>query len=126
MLARSDPVELISCPNCLAVYGDVQGECPSCGADGHGEGAEHEFDGTTRAAIASLGGLYGGILECGPGVHLLWCEAGVCRVDELTGLVWKARVGRRVDALSHDEVSVRITSGGREVVLDLADGAASG
>ena len=44
-------MELVRCPNCLSVYGDVQENCPSCSADHGGQGAEIEFDGEIRAAL---------------------------------------------------------------------------
>jgi len=116
------PVELIRCPNCALVYGDVQDDCPTCGADSSGEGAEIEFDGATRAAIVGLGGLYGGILEAPGDAHLLWCERGVCLVDA-TGLAWKSRVSARVEAVVFvGGDGVRVTTGRGEVVLGLQDG----
>ncbi len=115
-------MELIRCPNCLSVYGDLQDECPQCEADSAGEGGRIEFDGTARSAIASLGGVYGGILD-GPGEQvLLWCEHGVCLYDPMAGLVWKSAGVGKVENVALATDVVRVQARGREIELDLADG----
>ena len=116
-------MELVACKNCLHVYGDVQDECPVCGADDMGNGAEVELDGTTRMAVQSLGGVYGGILPgMQAGAHLLWCESGVVLYEEERGFVWKARLHGRVDEVSPGVDGVVVTVGRSEVRLDLEDG----
>lgn len=116
-------MELVSCKNCCAVYGDVQDECPTCGADALGHGAEVELDGATRNAVRSLGGTYGGILAGPqPGAHYLWCESGVCLYEEERGLVWKAELWSRIDDVSPRKQTVRVKIGRIEVLLDPEDG----
>jgi hypothetical protein len=115
-------MELVRCPNCLAVYGDVQENCPTCHADHSGQGAEIEFDAEVRSALNSLGGIYGGILEGPPGPWVLWCERGICLVEAAGFLLWKTRIQNKVEnvVLEHDRV--RITTPLGEVHLDLAEG----
>ena len=115
-------MELVRCPNCLSVYGDVQETCPNCSADHAGQGAEVEFDGEIRAALSSLGGIYGGILEGPPQPWLLWCERGVCLVDPVGFLLWKARVHAKVDNVVLEEDHVRVTTASGVVRLDRAEG----
>lgn len=119
-------MELVTCPNCLAVYGDVQTECSLCGADPQGEGAELEFDSGTRAAIAGIGGLYGGILAAGAGTHLLWCARGVCRVDDEIGLVWATRTRALLESVNLEGEIVRLSTARGVARIDLADGTKSG
>lgn len=115
-------MEFLVCPNCRSGYGDIQARCPNCGADHEGGGAEIEFDVTTRAAIGRLGGVFGGILEAGPGRHLVWCRRGVCRVNEETGLVWETAVAGAVDTLVHAGERVRIGTRRGDVWVDFEDG----
>ncbi len=116
-------MQLIRCPNCLSVYGDVQSACPACDADPEGVGAEVELDVTTRTAIARLGGVYGGILEAPGGRHLIWCETGVCLVENETGFRWHANLREQVDGLSFDEEAIRAETKSGDVLLGWEDGA---
>ena len=115
-------MELITCANCRSVYGDVQGQCPHCDADPEGEGAAVEFDGATRTAIASLGGVFGGILPGPDETYLLWCARGVCLFSELTGLVWHSPLYGRVEEAGFAAGAVRARVRGRAVELRLEDG----
>ncbi len=115
-------MELVRCPNCLSVYGDVQDSCPNCSADHSGQGAEIEFDSQIRAALTNLGGIYGGILEGPPGPWVLWCEKGVCLVDPEGYFLWKARVHGKVDNVVLKDKAVHVTTSGGEVRLDRQEG----
>ncbi len=92
-----------------------------------GEGADIEFDGATRTAIASLGGVYGGILS-GPllpgtgATHALWCARGVCLYSELAGLVWSTPLAARVEEVSVREATIEVIASGRPVTLSAEDG----
>ena len=120
-------MELVTCANCRSVYGDLQDECPHCGADHSGEGAEVEFDGATRTAIASLGGVFGGILSgpylAGTGsTHALWCARGVCLYSETCGLLWFTAVRGKVEELSVRQETLEVIASGRSVTLLAEDG----
>ena len=115
-------MELRSCRNCLSVFGDAQSECPLCGADEGGLGAEVEFDGEARSAVARLGGLYAAILPAPPSSFVLWCARGVCRLDETVGLAWSAEVAGRVEDVRIADGRVHVDGGGRSLTLSLADG----
>jgi hypothetical protein len=114
-------MELVTCPNCFAVYGDAHARCPSCEADQRGEGGRVALDVTARAAVARLGGLWGGILEWDD-QFLLWCARGVCLWSEGTGLVWERAVGARVDGVQLGETTVRVTRGERALEVSRVDG----
>ncbi len=114
-------MSFVTCPNCLAGYGAVQGECPTCGADVHGDGARVEFDRATRTAIQRLGGIFGGLLETPEGL-LVWCSRGVCLVREEVGLAWHARTVGQVEDVRVGAEEVLLTVGGRRAELDLVDG----
>ena len=114
-------MELVTCPNCATVYGDAHARCPSCDADQLGEGGRVTLDVTARAAVARLGGLWGGILEEDER-FLLWCARGVCLWSEGTGLVWARAVGGRVDGVRIEGRTVRVERGERVVVLSWEDG----
>ena len=115
-------MEICTCRNCLSVFGTAQTECPLCGADEEGEGAEVELDGEARSAIARLGGLYASILP-GPGAsHLLWCTRGVGRFDEAVGLAWAVQAPGPVEDVSLAGDRVRMVCAGRSIELALADG----
>ena len=106
----------------MAVYGDVQEECPHCRADHEGEGPDVEFDGMTRTAIQALGGVYGGILEAPEGRHLIWCERGVCLYDELAGLMWNSRVRGGVDGVDVRADHAVVSTGSHRIPIGLGDG----
>ncbi len=113
-------MELVSCPNCLAVFGSVQDRCPHCGADLDGEGARVDFDGTTRRAIGALGGLYGGILRASD-AYVLWCKNGVCMFDDSAGLLWEVRLGP-VDDVRVESARIVARVRGTEVELHPEEG----
>ena len=115
-------MELVRCPNCMAVYGDVQDECPHCRADRDGEGPDVEFDGTTRTAIQALGGVFGGILEAPEGRHLVWCERGVILFDDQAGLMWNSRVRGGVDGVTVRSDHAVVTTGHYRIPIGLEDG----
>jgi hypothetical protein len=115
-------MELLSCPNCLTVYGDVQEECPTCGARPDGSGADLELDVATRTAISSLGGVYGGIVSCPDDAHLFWCSRGVCVVEDALGLRWSTAVPGRVVDVSVESEEVRVRTDRALTALHLADG----
>ena len=115
-------MELRTCPNCSSVYADVQDACPLCEADPEGRGGRLELDTTTRAAVARLGGLFGGILEAGEGLHVLWCAHGTCAVSDEAGLLWRRDARARVENVSVEEDLVRVEAGGDHQRLRLADG----
>lgn len=115
-------MELLTCPNCRAVYGDAHERCPTCEADHHGAGGRVELDTTARAAVARHGGIFGGVLEAGESDFLLWCAKGVCLYSDEAGLVWDRGTGRRVDGVQLDAERVRLSCGGAEILLDRRDG----
>ena len=115
-------MDLCTCRNCLSVYGTAQTECPLCGADESGHGAEVEFDGEARSAVARLGGLYAAILPAPESSFVLWCARGVCRFDETVGLAWSADVPGRVDDVSLSDDTVRVVTGGLSLLFGLDDG----
>lgn len=115
-------MELVTCPNCLTVYGGANELCPGCDADRHGQGARVELDVTARAAVARQGGLFGGILEVEEGTWLLWCAHGLCWVSDEAGLVWERSLGARVDGVRVEDERVRVVRGGSELLLARADG----
>ena len=117
-------MELLSCPNCLSVYGDVQDECPTCEARHDGSGAALELDGATRTVISSLGGVYGGIVPCPGEAHLIWCSRGVCLFESATGLRWKAAVRGQVEDVSVRSEDVLVRANGALTALHLEDGTA--
>lgn len=115
-------MELLRCPNCQACYGDVQDECPGCGADHDGDGARLVFDATTRKALVHLGGLYGGILEQEGERFLLWCELGVCLYSEYDGCMWHAKTKNRVDDVRVADGFVSLSTSAGSRTLDMSDG----
>lgn len=114
-------MELLTCANCASVYGDTHERCPGCDADHEGEGARLALDVTARAAVARLGGLYGGILESGE-QFLLWCARGVCLWSAHSGLVWERALGGRVDDVQLGQSTVRVARGERTLLLQRTDG----
>ena len=113
---------LITCPNCLYVYGDVQERCPVCESNLDGEGGRIQLDGTARAQVQRCGGLSGGVLELDEGATLLWCMRGLVLVDEVVGLRWGRTIGPHVDEVHIEGRFVRVICGRAESVLELADG----
>lgn len=115
-------MELVRCPNCSSVYGDLHAECPHCGADHYGEGPEVVFDAATRTALMKLGGLRGGILTGQKGVRVLWCERGVAAHHDAVGHLWDCELGpvESVDLLAD---RVRVTTRGGETLLGIESGA---
>ncbi len=122
MTRAAETVDLFTCPNCFSAYADVQDVCPACEADRDGSGGRLELDTTARGAVARLGGLYGGILEAGPGLHVLWCARGVCVVSAEVGLVWRRETRTRVEDVRLLPGAVLVAAGGGERRLRLADG----
>ena len=115
-------MELKSCSNCLAVYGDIQDECPMCGADHDGDGAQIALDSATRTAIQRFGGIYGGILEGPGGSHVLWCSRGVCLIEDRIGLAWGANAFGQVDDVSVGDEEIVVTAGGERRAFLVVDG----
>ncbi len=111
-----------SCLNCLHPYDRSSGQCPLCGSDPEGLGAEPVFDHTTRSAIQRLGGLYGGILEGPAGALVLWCAQGVCLVNDTVGLAWQTKTTARLDDVSVRSDRLLLTIRGHRVALGLQDG----
>ena len=114
-------MELLTCPNCTTVYGDANDVCPNCDADSSGDGGRLELDVTSRAAVARLGGLFGGILEDGSD-YVLWCGRGICLVSDEAGLLWERGIDGRVDGVRVTESSVLVSCGPFELVFDRTDG----
>ena len=115
-------MELHTCPNCTTVYGDANEICPNCDADHGGDGGRVELDVTARAAVARLGGLYGGILEGDAGDYVLWCGHGVCLYSDEAGLLWERSIGSRVDGVRLQADQVSVSCGAFELVYDRRDG----
>lgn len=115
-------MELVTCPNCVTVYGGANELCPNCDADHSGAGGRIELDVTARAAVGRLGGLFGGMLELGGERFLLWCARGVCLVSEHEGLLWEREVGARVDGVALRDGDVLVSRGPKTLRLDRTDG----
>lgn len=113
---------LLTCPNCLYVYGSIQDRCPVCEANQDGENGMVEIDDRSRSQVQRCGGVSGGVLELGRGAALLWCERGLVLVDEECGLRWGLPMGVRVDEVRVEGEFVRVRCGREESVLTLDDG----
>ncbi len=114
-------MDLIGCRNCGTLFGDAHERCPACDADRSGAGGRVTLDVTARAAVARLGGLFGGILEAGED-FVLWCARGVCVVSEERGLVWERSLGGRVDDVRLEQDAVRVARGDRSVAFHRESG----
>lgn len=115
-------MELVTCPNCVTVYGGANELCPNCDADHSGADGRIELDVTARAAVTRLGGLFGGILELDEGRFVLWCARGVCLISEHEGLLWERLVGSRVDGVALRGDAVLVSRGPETLRLDTVDG----